>query len=145
MRQRTGPNTRPVELAMRTQGQPRGRLKLLVTCGGCHSADVRATSRARMSASRSATAARCASVLAVRWARSAADRSASISPVERGKPQLSMNTTGLFRSSPPTGGGYIIVLPDDTGVYTPGLLHQVDGPGDPQEPQDRAAPKASPE
>jgi hypothetical protein len=42
-------------------------------------------------------------------------------------------------------GGYIIVLPDDTGVYPPGLLHQVDGPGDPQEPQDCAAPKASPE
>ena len=87
-------DTRPVELAMRTQG----RLKLLVTAGGCHSADVRAASRARMSASRSATAARCASVLAVRWARSAADRSASILPVERGKPQLSMNITGLFRS-----------------------------------------------
>ena len=71
---------------------------LLRSSGGRHSAGVSATSRARMSARRSATAARCASVRAVRWARSAADLSASILPVERGKPQLSMNTTGLFRS-----------------------------------------------
>ena len=91
---------------------------LLRSSGGRHPAGVRATSRARMSASRSATAARCASVLAVRWARSAADLSASIPPVERGKPQLSMNITGL--SIIATNSGYLIVLPDDAGVYPPG-------------------------
>ncbi|WP_397469397.1 hypothetical protein [Pseudonocardia charpentierae] len=81
-------NIRAVESAMRTCRGP----KLSVTCCGRHSTGVSAASRARMSVSRSATAARCASVLAVRWARSAADRSASILPVERGKPQLLLDT-----------------------------------------------------